>query len=1210
MRNLGWKDGFGVGSTGRAGGLMVLWKPEVKVEIKGYSSNHIDMKVTDEGKEWRLTGVYGWPEQGNKPRTWNLIRQLGDLTDLPWVMTGDFNLVQCYAEKNGRYDANEQEMEGFNKALEECNLVDLGFYGRRFTWDNNHKDDTFLEERLDRMVATNQWMTLYPQARVYHLNRCGSDHNPLLLQTQVGEAEVRWGTFFRFEAYWQKHQDIKEVVEEGWRRNGGGSILQKLRRCEEKLKHWSKATFGNLKHRKKEIERVLGRIGKLQMNQALIQQRDALEKELEMIFEMEELKWKQRSRTEWLREGDKNTKYFHRRASERRERNTIRKLRYMNGELFEGQDRVAACLVAYYKQLYLAGPQRQGSQIIEAIPRKVTEEMNEGLLKPFTREEIWAALKQMGPLKAPGVDGMPALFFQKNWEVIGDDVTRELQGYLEGGFFPEELNQTLITLIPKKKTPVSPADFRPISLCRVLYKILSKVLANRLKEILPEIIVANQSAFVPGRLITDNIIVAFECFHTMEQKKKGKSGWMAAKLDITKAYDRVDWSFLEAVMTKLGFNERWIHLIMECVTTVSFSLLVNGHKTEWFKPTRGLRQGDPISPYLFLLVAEGLSGLISVAEREKKITGIRVKRGAPSISHLLFADDSILFTRATKQESEQLKRILNLYELESGQQVNLVKSELSFSPNIEANTRNELAGILGMKGVEFHEKYLGLPTRVGRGKRAAFGYLVDRVRSKVKHWKSKLLSIAGKEVLIKAVAQSQMTYAMSIFSIPMATVKEIQSLITNFWWGQQQEEKKTHWLRWEELSRPKKQGGLGFRDLKCFNIALLGKQLWRIIKEPQSLAARVLKAKYFPTRDVLEAEKGRNPSLVWRGLIEAQELIKKGYRWRVGNGESIDIWLDRWIPSSEGYKVTSPGTRIGETTSVAELMEVETRTWRYDLLQTHFNMEDQKQIEKILIPQQPCKDEKIWTKETTGIYSVRSAYKLWKNRHEEEFGELYTPVNWKRFWKLKIPPKVRLFAWRWIRDILPTRARIVERTQRGHVGCPFCDLPESQYHIFRDCAWVRRVSRDTPMHRLFERGETLTCEEWYCNLQETETDEQLGKFLVALWFIWDQRNSQMWNKRKLEEREIIPRAIGWLEEYLDMQEVESEAHRQRDGKWRPAQSTEFTISVDAGCLTGQGTGLGAVIRKRDGDFVAAAVKRTRRQWEAMEAEAMAVKFGM
>ena len=166
------------------------------------------------------------------------------------------------------------------------------------------------------------------------------------------------------------------------------------------------------------------------------------------------------------------------------------------------------------------------------------------LTNDYSADEIKAVLFQMGPTKALGPDGMNALFYQKFWHIVGDNVTAAVLDFLNFGYMVPEINYTHIVLIPKVKSPKKMADFRPISLCNVIYKIISKVLTNRLKQILPQLISPSQSAFVPGRLIIDNVLVAYETLYTMHCRKKGKIGSLALKLDISKAYNRVEWAFL------------------------------------------------------------------------------------------------------------------------------------------------------------------------------------------------------------------------------------------------------------------------------------------------------------------------------------------------------------------------------------------------------------------------------------------------------------------------------------------------------------------------------------------------------------------------------------------------------------------------------------------------------------------------------------------
>ncbi|XP_050238183.1 uncharacterized protein LOC126687670 [Mercurialis annua] len=363
------------------------------------------------------------------------------------------------------------------------------------------------------------------------------------------------------------------------------------------------------------------------------------------------------------------------------------------------------------------------------------------------------------------------------------------------------MNHTFITLIPKKASPESMKDLRPISLCNVIYKFIAEVLANRLKRVLPSLIHESQSTFVPGKLITYNALIAFELFHSMAKRSQGRMGSIA-----------LEWSFIEKAMGQMGFPGHFIKLISACISSVTFSFLVNGNPYGFLLPQRGLRQGDPLSPYLFLICVE---------------------------------DDSVLFAQASDTECYALKRIISAFEVSSGQVVNFDKSELLFSAGVPQRQRHSIQQILGIQVVDSFKKYLGMPTMVGRSKKPIFSFLKDRLNKRVFGWKERFLSKAGREVLIKSVAQSIPTYIMSCFALPVSFCSNMQSIISKFWWSET-DEKRIPWL-----NRPN--------------------ALFRILN-------RVFKAKYFPNDLFIRASLKRGASFVWRVLWRGRKFSMRGQR--------------------------------------------------------------------------------------------------------------------------------------------------------------------------------------------------------------------------------------------------------------------------------------------------------------------------------------------
>lgn len=342
-------------------------------------------------------------------------------------------------------------------------------------------------------------------------------------------------------------------------------------------------------------------------------------------------------------------------------------------------------------------------------------------------------------------------------------------------------------------------------------------------------------------------------------------------------------------MLALGLDGQLIRLIMKCVRTVSYSFVLNGNRMGKIIPSRGLKQGDPLSPYLFLLCAEGLSRMLSWLEVENRICRLKISRLSPSISHLFFADDCFLFFRAKEAEAGMIARCLKAYSMLTGQKVNYGKSGLCVSPNVDEYLKQSMASVLGVRLVTFHDRYLGLPAVFPGRKAMSLKFVKDRMWVYIHKWKHSFFSAGGKEVLIKAVLQAVPTYVMSCFQLPVSLVKECNRVLARFWWGGEEEGRKVHWASWKKLCVPKGRGGLGFRDLQLFNKALLAKQGWKLVEYPNSLLCRVLKGKYFRDCSFMETKHKGNESFVWRSLMWRRSLLKEGLRWRIGDGNLVNV---------------------------------------------------------------------------------------------------------------------------------------------------------------------------------------------------------------------------------------------------------------------------------------------------------------------------------
>ena len=382
--------------------------------------------------------------------------------------------------------------------------------------------------------------------------------------------------------------------------------------------------------------------------------------------------------------------------------------------------------------------------------------------------------------------------------------------------FERSMNISFLTLIPKKCNAINIKDFCPISLVGSVYKLLSKVLANRLRVVLDNLISETQNSFVGGRQILDLVLIANEC---LDSRMPG----VVSKLDIEKAYDHVNWEALFYLLGWMGFGLKWRGWIKACVLFVRFSVLVNGSPEDFFGSSRGLRQGDPLSPLLFLLIMEVLSRLLKKTECNL-IRGFHV--GAVNsvgmrIFHLLFANDTILFCDASRDQLLSIRLVLSCFWAFMGLKVNVGKSEIVLVG--EVNNLDALANIVHCRVGSLPMKYLGMLLGTSFKTASIWNPILEKMEKKLFGWKRLYLSKGGRLMLLKSTLSSLPTYFLSLFTIPKAVAVRLESIQKNFLWGSSEGSFKYPLVVWEKVCLLIEMGGLGIRSVVPFNQVLLGK---------------------------------------------------------------------------------------------------------------------------------------------------------------------------------------------------------------------------------------------------------------------------------------------------------------------------------------------------------------------------------------------------
>ncbi|OMP00911.1 reverse transcriptase [Corchorus capsularis] len=673
----------------------------------------------------------------------------------------------------------------------------------------------------------------------------------------------------------------------------------------------------------------------------------------------------------------------------------------------------------------------------------------------------------------------------------------------DNGCFPEELNETLLVFIPKVQHPEYLKQFRPISLCCVAYKVITKVLVNRIRPHLGDLIAPTQVSFIPGRQAADNILLAQELIYTI-RRCSSKNGLMAVKIDLAKAYDRVNWSFLRDTLREFGFSDKWIRLIMFCVESSKMAVLWNGEKLDSFLPQRGLRQGDPPSPYLFVLCMERLGHLIDREVRTGAWKPIKAGRNCPGISYLFFVDDLFLFSRADPSQATVIKHVLDEFCMASGAKISLEKSKLFVSPKARGSGR-DMSSLLGITGSDNLGKYLGVPLIHGRVTKATFKEIIEKVQSMLSSWKSRFLSLAGRATLISSVTTSIPAYNMMTMALPKNVTRSLDSLNNRFLWGGNEQKRGVHLVSWEDVCRPKRMGGLGLRRMELHNIALLQKTAWRFITEEDSLWVKFIKAKYRVRDDVFNFIRNRQGtsaswSYTWKGIMKALTYLEHGLKWRIGNGSLVRFWTDPWLLNEPILQVIDSYSQVNDTEVFVRDYRHTEGGWDSDKLFQELPLDLALKILGYPIPRLlEVKDRRIWKYTANGVFNTQSAYLA---SIDEEVDDAHS--GWKWFWRLPALARWLHFLW------LVRRGRLLTNSLRASWGlgdalCRLCGVTEkSIMHTLRDCTHAYKV-----WVALGKMPDNESFFEWVdANLLFTELHgdvEWRVIFIVTLWRLWTRR---------------------------------------------------------------------------------------------------------
>ncbi|XP_021995690.1 uncharacterized protein LOC110892858 [Helianthus annuus] len=1017
-----------VGSVRQSGGLLCMWDSgsfEFCGSVKKRNFIVVKGRLKGHNESLCVVNVYAPQSTRAKQELWNDISAEMAVEEGLWLAAGDFNAVRFKEERRNSV-FKPACASNFNSFIHHMDLMEYNMVGNQFTCvrANGRK-----LSKIDRFLVSSNLFNKWPEASVRALHNLHSDHRPLLLSLSA----LNYGHKpFRLFNSWLKKDGFDEVVRlaaASFSFEGDPDLFlnKKFAFIRSKIKSWRDEMVKKEGEEEKRVREELERLEEVMESRSLSEEEEWIYEEINKL--LKELSYskgedlRQRARIKWAIDGDENSKYFHGVINKRKAANSIPGLS-INGNWVTKPSKVKKEVMLFFKRKFVEDCDIRPFISCSGI-KTLSNSKKELLIERFSREEIKLAVFSCGDDRAPGPD----------------------DGRINVG-----CGSSFITLIPKVKDPVELNNYRPINLVGIISKVISIVLANRLKLVISNVISDSQSAFLKDKFILDGPLIVNELITWCKKRKRQA---FLLKIDFEKAYDNVNWSFVVDIMKQMGFPELWCRWIWGILKSARSSVLVNGSPTFEFKCEKGVRQGDPISPFIFLIVMEALTLLLDKAKDEGILRGLATPNDGPVISHLLFADDAIILGEWCSENVLNVVRILRVFHMCSGLRINLSKSNL-YGLGVDGGDVEVKAASVGCKADFLPFRYLGIMVGANMSNVNNWKPVYDVFQARLSRWKANSLSIGGSS----------------------------------------NEEKKIHWVAWDNVSIPKECGGLGLSKLKDTNLALLSKWCWRYKMEEKSLWRKVISAIHCGIRSWDFIPSKKNWGSTWSKTVKWITRSKVGdlplrsfFKGVPGRGDSISFWLDPWV-AIEPLKDLFPSLfqieavkkcRLSERLSTGSDQVNFCWQWKRSPIQGS-ETEDLHQLISLLesVSMSDRSDRWIWIGEGKDVFSVAAVKKtIIKGRG------LSTDSNFK--WCKWVPAKSNVL-WNFVSK--------------------WCRVPQIFAFSVQD---------------LLESYVT-------CGLKEPEKLIFQGVLIIACWSLWKVRNEARFRNVPVKIEKVISevKALGFL----------------------------------------------------------------------------------